>query len=432
MKSTKAKNTESAESTESPESRAKIAKDSVRDSTKDSARNTTNAKDSAMDSVNRPATDSTLSVIDSALDSASRAQNPQDSTRDSTASVPNSPKDSAPDSKLALFPITLFASVMGIGGLSLAFKKIAAVYSVDVANAAQSALAPVLLALGYVCATIASVVFLALLGFYIAKIIAHPAHFRAEIAHQVKINFLSAVPIGALILAIFWSDFKSVDSARIALFTAFYLASALQLILSLYVIAFWFRNAMKAHLLSPAWFIPIVGNLIVPLCAAQIGAPRDIMLFFFSIGCFFWVILSALIMQRLIFEASLEEKFLPTLFIFIAPPSIFVLDFSAIFGAHSDFSVMIYYLSLFFVLLLLGLSGIFMRIKFAVSWWAFTFPLCAFSLASGDLYIHYAHKGVCGYEILGSVGLIAALIAVIFVSYKTIFALKSRAIFAKE
>ncbi|EOX1263713.1 hypothetical protein ACPDI4_000199 [Campylobacter upsaliensis] len=94
---------------------------------------------------------------------------------------------------------------------------------------------------------------------------------------------------------------------------SFYVASALQLILSLYVMSFWFKKSTKSSLLSPAWFIPVVGNLIVPLSGAFINAPKDMLLF--SIGCFFWIILSAMIMH----------------------------------------------------------------------WWAFAFPLCAFSIASFDL-----------------------------------------------
>ncbi|MBS4268752.1 hypothetical protein CVU3613_02095 [Campylobacter vulpis] len=62
---------------------------------------------------------------------------------------------------------------------------------------------------------------------------------------------------------------------------SFYVASALQLILSLYVMSFWFRESMKSSLLSPAWFIPVVGNLIVPLSGTFINAPKDMLLFSF-------------------------------------------------------------------------------------------------------------------------------------------------------
>lgn len=124
--------------------------------------------------------------------------------------------------------------------------------------------------------------------------------------------------------------------------------------------------------------------------------------------CFFWIILTAIVMQRLIFEASLEQKFLPTLFIFIAPPNVFVVDFYAIFGFYNEFILLVYFIGLFFVLLLLSLSKIFLNIKFALSWWAFTSPLCAFSIASSDLYISYSNSML--YKALGIIGLICAFL----------------------
>lgn len=226
---------------------------------------------------------------------------------------------------------------MGIGGLSLVFKKASVAFgsvasmgmaeSMPVSSVAKT-IAPFLWWSAYGFAIIAAIVFSLLLVCYGAKIIYHFNAFKADLTHQVKINFLSSIPISMLIIVAFWSDLSGgVDILWYGILGLFYVASVLQLFLSLYVMSFWFRESMKSSLLSPAWFIPIVGNLIVPLSGALIHAPKDMLLFFFAIGCFFWIILSALIMQRLIFEQSLESKFLPTLFIFIAPPSIFVVDF---------------------------------------------------------------------------------------------------------
>ncbi|TLD81692.1 C4-dicarboxylate ABC transporter [Helicobacter sp. MIT 05-5293] len=341
------------------------------------------------------------------------------------------------ESKLANLPIALFASVMGIGGLSLVFKKASVAFgsvaSIDMAesipvSSVAKTIAPFLWWSAYGFAIIAAVVFSLLLVCYGAKIIYHFDAFKADLTHQVKINFLSSIPISMLIIVAFWSDLSGgVDILWYGILGLFYVASALQLLLSLYVMSFWFRESMKSSLLSPAWFIPIVGNLIVPLSGAIIHAPKDMLLFFFAIGCFFWIILSALIMQRLIFEQSLESKFLPTLFIFIAPPSIFVVDFHSLFGFHSALSVMAYFVALFFVLLLVFLGNIFTKLSFAPSWWAFTFPLCAFGIASFDLYMSYASR--CFYGFLGILGLVMALFAVVFISYKTLRAVASGAIF---
>lgn len=66
--------------------------------------------------------------------------------------------------------------------------------------------------------------------------------------------------------------------------TLFYLGAGLQLIFSLYVVRFWFINEMQQKMANPAWFIPIVGNLIVPLAGMQLSIqsyiiPFEILIF---------------------------------------------------------------------------------------------------------------------------------------------------------
>lgn len=51
----------------------------------------------------------------------------------------------------------------------------------------------------------------------------------------------------------------------------------------------------------PAWFIPVVGNIIVPLAGVRF-APAEVSWFFFSIGLVFWIVLLAIVMYRLMAE----------------------------------------------------------------------------------------------------------------------------------
>lgn len=336
------------------------------------------------------------------------------------------------ESKLANLPIMLFASVMGLGGLALAFKKASVAFLSNAnSNNVQNFLD--LSALFELCSFVFGFlsigVFALLFGFYGAKIIFHFDKFRGEITHQVKINFFSAIPIGALIIITFLGAFNENEILLCALKIAFYVSAFLQLILSIFVINFWFSNAMKKHLLSPAWFIPIVGNLIVPLAGHCAKIQTEFSLFFFAIGCFFWLILTALITSRLIFEESLESKFLPTLFIFIAPPSIFVVDFTALFGAQNAISLMMYFVALFFMLLMLSLAKVFTHLNFALSWWAFTFPLCAFAIASFEIFSAFKSPF---YMLFGLFGLVVAVVAVLFVAYKTLFAMSKGKICVAE
>lgn len=164
----------------------------------------------------------------------------------------NSALNETPLSKLAHFPIMLFASVMGLGGLALVFKKASAAFAFSAKDSANFLdLNAVFAACSLVFGFLSIGVFLLLLGFYVAKIFTHFNAFKAEITHQVKINFLSAIPIGALIITTFLGTFNDNGAMLFLLKIIFYLSSFLQLILSIFVINFWFSNAMKKHLLSP-------------------------------------------------------------------------------------------------------------------------------------------------------------------------------------
>lgn len=200
----------------------------------------------------------------------------------------NSALNEAQLSKLAHFPIMLFASVMWLGGLALVFKKASAAFAFSAKDSANFLdLNAVFAVCSFVFGFLSIAVFLLLLGFYVAKIFTHFNAFKAEITHQVKINFLSAIPIGALIITTFLGAFNDNGTMLTMLKIIFYLSSFLQLILSIYVINFWFSNAMKKHLLSPAWFIPIVGNLIVPLAGHSAKITPEFSLFFLFCGLLF-------------------------------------------------------------------------------------------------------------------------------------------------
>lgn len=121
----------------------------------------------------------------------------------------NSALNEALLSKLAHFPIMLFASVMGLGGLALVFKKASAAFAFSVKNGLNFLdLNAVFAACSLVFGFLSVAVFLLLLGFYVAKIFTHFNAFKAEITHQVKINFLFAIPIGALIITTFLGAFN--------------------------------------------------------------------------------------------------------------------------------------------------------------------------------------------------------------------------------
>ncbi|TLD84453.1 C4-dicarboxylate ABC transporter [Helicobacter sp. MIT 11-5569] len=324
------------------------------------------------------------------------------------------------------FPIMFFASIMGIGGLSLVVSKSMKVFDLS----AQ-------LHWLFISLVIFSTFLLCVITLlYGLKIIKYFNAFKKELKHPIRINFFAATSVSILIVLMLLLPFIPQSLAL----SLFYIGAGLQLIFSLYVVRFWFVNEMQQKMANPAWFIPIVGNLIVPLAGMQFNTqnyiiPFEILIFYFGMGSFFWILLNAALLIRLVFGENLPQKFLPTLFIFIAPPSVFALDIlvlfkdlshiSSLFGiASASFSI-----ALFFMLLMISMFGVFRKVKFALSWWAFTFPTAAFTLCALELYT-ISHSSF--YVFLGIFGIVLTVIIVCVVSYYTLIAIKNREICVLE
>ncbi|MCI7047980.1 SLAC1 anion channel family protein [Helicobacter sp.] len=325
---------------------------------------------------------------------------------------------------LVHFPIMFFASVMGVGGLSLVVNK-----SIDIFELHES-----LGWLSVICVAISVALLVAIVGLYGLKIIKYPKAFLKELKHPVRINFFAAVSVSILIVLMLVLPYIG-DGFALVLF---WIGALLQLIFSLYVVKYWFVNEMKQKMASPAWFIPIVGNLIVPLAGMKLNialgdviVSYEVLIFYFGMGTFFWILLGAGLLFRLIFGENLPQKFLPTLFIFIAPPSIFGLDVLLMFNdfismgssyviASASFSV-----ALFFIFLMASIFNVFLNIKFALSWWAFTFPIAAFTLCSLELYIT-SYSPI--YKVFGILGGVLCAVIVFVVGFRTLIAIKNREI----
>ena len=72
---------------------------------------------------------------------------------------------------------------------------------------------------------------------------------------------------------------------------------------------------------TPAWFIPVVGLLDLPLALPSIGLPpmHGLMVLALAVGFFFAVPIFTLIFSRLLFEPPLPDALKPSLLIFVAP-----------------------------------------------------------------------------------------------------------------
>jgi tellurite resistance protein len=266
--------------------------------------------------------------------------------------------------RLEHFPISFFATVMGTTGLAIAWQKAHAVLGV-----------PQLI--GQALSWCALALFALLVLIYAAKWAGHPAAVRAELAHPVKLNFFPATSISLLLLSVaFLADLP-------ALAKAFWLGgAALHLAFTLYVMNSWIHHThYQITHANPAWFIPVVGNVIVPVAGVNF-APAELSWFFFSIGIVFWLALFTIVLYRLFFHEPLPARLTPTLFILIAPPAVGFIAYLKLAGELDAFARILYYMALFLTLLLASNAARFFRLPFFLSAWAYSFPLAAITIAT--------------------------------------------------
>lgn len=301
------------------------------------------------------------------------------------------PQPSIAQSRMAHYPVTFFSVGMGMMGLTLAIGAAERGFGLSpLASRAALALSVALLAgvsLGYV-----------------VKMVAHPAEVRAEWNHPVRIAFFPAISISLLLLSGALLDILP----RLA-HPLWVIGTAVQGMLALSVIGAWIsQRPFQQSQLTPAWFTPAVGNVIVPLAGARLGHV-EISWLFFSGGLIFWLVLLTLVMNRLMFHDPLPGKLLPTLMILIAPPAVAFSAWLRLEGQAGPFGHFLLSVAYVFALVVATQIGKFRSIPFALSWWALSFPLAALSIAS---FGYDQSVGSVAHRLIGA-GLLAVLVALV-------------------
>lgn len=290
------------------------------------------------------------------------------------------------------FPVAFFAVVMGMWGWTLA---------------AQAAVGAGVLPIGFAdnirwLAILVSVLIFATYGL---KLLLHSSACLQEWRTPPKLAFFPAMSISLLLIGTAFLK----DAPEFAE-TVWLIGAVAQGVLTLAVISSWISHRpFQTAQLSPAWFIPAVGNVVVPLGGAQLGYV-ELSWLFFSGGLIFWLVLLTLVMNRLMFHDPLPGKLLPTLVILIAPPALAFLSYTGLTGQVDAFGRILLNSAYVFALLVLLQAPRFRALPFALSWWALSFPVAGLVVAS---FTFSAHVGIPAYAniaalILGALSLIIA------------------------
>ncbi|CAI9418891.1 hypothetical protein HIDPHFAB_03429 [Nocardioides sp. T2.26MG-1] len=197
----------------------------------------------------------------------------------STAPTAYVEPDTGTGPRLAHFPVTFFATVMGLAGLSLAWARAAEV--LDVPDWVGKGLF-----------WLSLVVYGAVLLAYLAKLVRHPDAVREELAHPVRLSFVPTITIGMLLVATAGQHISPTLAEAL-----WWVGASGQLALTLYVLSAWInRPTFTADHVTPAWFIPVVGMIVVPLAGVSF-ADDEVSWFFFAVGVTFWLPLLAVVLS---------------------------------------------------------------------------------------------------------------------------------------
>ena len=269
-----------------------------------------------------------------------------------------------------------------------------------------------------VFAALTCMLLITVLSIWITRLIKHPGRFREELNHPVAGSFLPTMPIALIVTAIdiilIGPDFIGPEvSVKIAY--VLFIPGAFGIYLFSWIImpALFQSSKVEPGHGTFGWYIPPVSHLIIPVLALELihrgnGTMPEMFLFIISMislgtGFFLFIFVGANVFHRYLYRTSPVGKMAPTLLIGLAPTSIITiilvkmslslphlgtLGIGDMTPAVRIMGLMLWGFSVWWLVLSVlktGYALVKRTLKFALSWWAFTFPIGALAVATGSL-----------------------------------------------
>lgn len=264
--------------------------------------------------------------------------------------------------RLKQFPISFFSILLGLFGFSIVLLKLETFWQIQHIGS-------------YSLMSLSLLIFMAITTTYILKIILFPKQVSEEFKHPIAMHFFPTISISFLLISIFFLHIQKVISH-----ISWIIGVISQTIFFISIIGAWMnKEHFQIHHMNPSWFIPAVGTIIIPIAGIHLGY-EYISWFFFSTGILFWIILLTIFFNRIMFHNPLPKKLIPTLFILIAPAAIGSIALLQLINTYSIGSLILVNIAIFFFIILLSQIKKFFAIEFYLSWWAYSFPLCALTI----------------------------------------------------
>ncbi|MDO5025306.1 MAG: SLAC1 anion channel family protein [Trueperella sp.] len=309
-----------------------------------------------------------------------------------SAPVPATKSDVHPS--LAHLPVSIFALVMGTGVLAMVWRQAHFMWGIP------RLISDLLL-------VVAGTLFLTLVTAYLVKVARYPQAVRAEVSHPISMPFVSTITVATLVIATALADPLPQLAAPL-----WWIGTVCQLLMMVVIISAWWRRPdITLDTMTPAWLIPVVGNIIPPLAARKVGSV-ELGWFCFGAAIIFWLGLLPLLLHRILTATTpLPTKLLPTLAILVAPPSVGFSSWYRLTGeALAPAARVLYAAAVIFALLVLVQVDRLRRVPFALPYAAYTFPAGAFAVATGIM--AQANPAV-GYTVIAVIALVLATVVVL-------------------
>ncbi len=303
---------------------------------------------------------------------------------------------------LARLPMSLFASVMGTAGTGLAWRRAVSSFGAPCwPGEAFMALAAALYAL--------------LLALQLARAVRWPSSHLAEFRDPRTAPFVPAFSVATVLMAAAAAPY-SLPLAR-ALWP---IAAGLHALFAFLLLRRWFAQSRPLTEAGPPWFIPIVGNLLMPVVGMPLGYETASWALF-GVGALFWLILAPIMTFRLFFADPLPHHSAPSLFILLAPPAVGSLAILALTGGSvSPITHSLFGFGTMVAALMLSLLPRLIDGHFSSAWWALTFPSAAYA----SLAVTYAGQILSvPLAVLGLAALAVVTLLVIMVALRSLAAL---------
>ena len=308
----------------------------------------------------------------------------------------------AVDRPMQYLPIALFGAVMGLTGLSAAWHLAQQRYDL-----------PSWISAGV--GAVAVLAFVAMTAAYLVKVIAAPDNVRAEFLHPVAGNLFGTFLISMLLIPIVLAPVAP------GLAEVIWALGAIGMVLfAWWMVDRWTTTLQHPTHATPAWIVPVVGLLDIPVAVPSLALPPlpGLLVFSLAVGLFFAIPVFTLVFARLLFQEGMPPALQPTLLILIAPFAVGTTTYIIVSGRVDLFAQALYMITLFLLLVLAGrLRHLLRCCPFRTGWWAVSFPLSASAVAS--LHIAAAAPGPIADGIALAI-LIAATAVILWLAARTV------------